>query len=248
MSDITVVADDVKLDTPTLVEGLPGLGLVGKIATDHLVETFDMTYYASIGCEGIPRIAVYEGGSRKLLPPVRLYVDEERDLVALRSDVPVSPNAAPEFANCVTSWVRSHDATPLYLSGLPHKKQADQVPTLYGVATGTAGTLLDDHDIGSPQETGAVSGPTGALLHRATSDEIDAIGLIVQSDPQFPDPEAARILIQKGIGPIADVEVNTDDLVDRAEDIRQQKEQLAQRMQQADEEESSQAQPLRMFH
>ncbi|WP_227376562.1 proteasome assembly chaperone family protein [Haladaptatus halobius] len=248
MSNITVVADDVELDAPTLVEGLPGLGLVGKIATDHLVEEFDMTYYAGIDCDGIPQIAVYQDDDRELLPPVRLYADEERNLVALRSDVPVSPDSAPEFATCVTSWIESNDATPLFLSGLPHQKQADEVPSLYGVATGDAGTLLDDHDISAPNETGAVSGPTGALLHRAGKEKLDAVGLVVQSDPQFPDPEASRILIEKGIGPLADVDANTDDLVERAEDIRQQKEQLAQRMQQAESEESSQAQPLRMFH
>ncbi|WP_266077240.1 proteasome assembly chaperone family protein [Haladaptatus caseinilyticus] len=247
MSNITVVAEDIELDAPTLIEGLPGLGLVGKIATDHIVEQFDMTYYAGLDCSGIPEIAVYEGDGRELLPPVRLYADEERNLVALKSDVPVSAESSPQFANCVSSWVQSRDATPLYLSGLPHQKQSGDVPELYGVATGEASSLLDDRNIDFPSETGAISGPTGALLHRAGKLGLDSIGLIVQSDPQFPDPEAARTLIKDGIAPLADVEVNTDDLVERAEDIRQQKEQLAQRMQQAESEESSQAQPLRMF-
>ncbi|MDZ7850802.1 MAG: hypothetical protein U5K70_08425 [Halodesulfurarchaeum sp.] len=49
------------------------------------------------------------------------------------------------------------------------------------------------------------------------------------------------------IEPIADISVSTDDLVERAEEIRSQKEALARRMQQAGEEESSQAQPLRMY-
>ncbi|WP_423744916.1 proteasome assembly chaperone family protein (plasmid) [Haladaptatus sp. SPP-AMP-3] len=247
MTNIAVVADDIELDAPTLVEGLPGLGLVGKIATDHLIEQFDMTYYAAVDCEGIPQIAVYEGGDRDLLPPVRFYADEERDLLALRSDVPISSEAAPQFARCVTSWVDSHDATPLYLSGLPHQKQAGEVPELYGAATGDLGQLLDEHDIGSPSETGAISGPTGALLHRASRSDVGAIGLIVESDPRFPDPEAARILLKDAIDPIAGIDVNTDELVESAEEIREQKEQFAQRMQETEEAESSQAKPLRMF-
>lgn len=247
MTNIAVVADDIELDAPTLVEGLPGLGLVGKIATDHLIEQFDMTYYAAVDCEGIPQIAVYEGGDRDLLPPVRFYADEERDLLALRSDVPISSEAAPQFARCVTSWVDSHDATALYLSGLPHQKQAGEVPELYGTATGDFGELLDEHDIGSPSETGAISGPTGALLHRASRSGVGAIGLIVESDPRFPDPEAARILLKDAIDPIAGIDVNTDDLVESAEEIREQKEQFAQRMQETEEAESSQAKPLRMF-
>ncbi|WP_458188717.1 proteasome assembly chaperone family protein [Haladaptatus sp. NG-WS-4] len=248
MSTIDVVDDAVELDAPTLVEGLPGLGLVGKIATDHLIEELDMTYFAALDCEGVPQISVYEADDRTLRPPVRFYADEERNLVALRSDVPISVSTASEFAGCITGWVDSFDATPLYLSGLPRQKKADQVPKMYGVATGDAGHLLDEHDIGTPRETGAVSGPTGALLHQAGRMELDSVGLIVQSDAQFPDPEAARVLIKDGIAPIAGIEVDTDDLVDRAEDIRQQKEELAQRMQQAEDEESSQARPLRMFH
>jgi uncharacterized protein len=247
MASITVLDDSVTLDAPTLVEGLPGVGLVGKLATDHLVETLDMEYYASIDCEGLPSISVYHEGSRDLQPPVRLYADPERDLVALQSDVPVSASAATDFASCVTEWIADHDATPIYMSGLPHQKQADEIPSLYGVATGDAGGRLDDHDIGTTRERGAVTGPTGALLHEAGARGLDALGLIVQSDPQFPDPEAARILVEHGIGPLTNVDVDTDQLVERAEEITEQKEELAQRMGEADPDESSQAQPLRMF-
>jgi uncharacterized protein len=247
MATVTVLADELELDEPTLVEGLPGVGLVGKLATDHLVETLDMTYYATVDCEGLPQISVYEEGSRDLQPPVRLYADEDRDLVALQSDVPVSASAASNFSTCITEWLADHDATPIYMSGLPQQKQADQIPSLYGVATGEAGERLDEHDIESPGERGAISGPTGALLHKAGARGLGALGLIVQSDPKFPDPEAARILIERGVAPLTGVEVETDQLVERAEEISEQKEQLAQRMQDADPDESSQAQPLRMF-
>ncbi|NHN57933.1 MULTISPECIES: proteasome assembly chaperone family protein [Halorussus] len=247
MASVTIHDDDVSLDRPALVEGLPGVGLVGKLATDHLVESFGMSYYASIDCEGLPRIAVYEDDSRTLRPPVRLYADESRDLVALQSDVPVSASAAPEFAACVTDWIADREATPVYMSGLPTEKDAAEIPTLYGVATGDAGDRLDEQEISTPRERGAVSGPTGALLYEADARGLDALGLVVESDPQFPDPEAARILIEHGISPLAGVEVPTDDLVERAEEISEQKEQLAQRMQEAETDESSQAQPLRMF-
>jgi uncharacterized protein len=247
MASITVLDDGVELDEPTMVEGLPGVGLVGKLATDHLVETLDMEYYASIDCEGLPPISVYDEGSRNLQPPVRLYADAERNLVALQSDVPVSASAASDFSSCVTEWVAENDATPIYMSGLPQQKQPDKIPSLYGVATGDAGERLDDHDIDTPRERGAITGPTGALLYEAGARGLDAVGLVVQSDPQFPDPEAARILVEHGIGPLAGVEVETDQLVERAEEISDQKEQLAQRMGEADPDESSQAQPLRMF-
>jgi uncharacterized protein len=70
--------------------------------------------------------------------------------------------------------------------------------------------------------------------------------LIVESDPRFPDPEAARVLLVEGIEPLAGVEVDTDDLVDRGEEIREAKERLAKRMQEGGDE-STQARPLGMY-
>jgi uncharacterized protein len=242
------VREDVSFDAPTLVEGLPGVGLVGKIATDHVVAELDMTLFASVDCDGIPQIAVYGEDDRDLRAPVRLYASEEHDLVALQSDVPISRTAASDFADCVTRWLADNDALPIYLSGLPQEDgEPSDVPELFGVATGSTGSRLDDLDLDKPPESGVVGGPTGALLNRANERSLDAIGLVVESNPQFPDPAAARQLVLNGINPLADLDVGTDALVDQAEKIRDKREKLAQRMQQAEEAESSQAQPLRMF-
>ena len=236
------------LDDPVLVEGLPGVGLVGKIATDHVVETLSLDPVGFVDCDGLPKIAVYGAEDHDVASPVRIYVDRERNVLALQSDVPVSRQAAPDFAETLMDWIESVGARPLFLSGQPlEEAQPEAVPSVYGVATGDARTVLNEHEIEAPEERGAIGGPTGALVNRASHRDLDGWGLIVESDPQFPDPAAARQLITRGIEPIAGVSVATDDLVDRAEEIRSQKEALAKRMQQAGEEESTQAQPLRMY-
>lgn len=235
---------DLALDSPMLVEGLPGVGLVGKIATDHLVNALEMEYAAAIYCEGLPQVAVYEEEDHRIRPPVRLYADEERDLLALQSDVPVSPETANGFAGCLTNWFEEQGVTPICLSGLPTKKEG--LPEMYGIATGDAGDRLREHDVDRPTENGMVSGPTGALLAEAAQRELDSVGLVVQANQQFPDPEAARILLVEGIEPLADISVETGKLVDQAEEIAEAREKLAKQMQQANEE-SSQAQPLGMY-
>jgi len=235
---------DIDPSGATLIEGLPGAGLVGKIAADHLVETFDMSYAGGIYCDGIPDVAVYHGEDSDLLPPVRLYADAERDLLALQSDVPISPQQAEGFATCITGFIDEHDITPLYLSGLPEEK--DGPPELYGVASGHATDRLDEAGIVPPRQGGMISGPTGALLARAEQQDLSALGLIVETEAQFPDPEAARIIISAGIEPLTGLDVPTDQLVERAEEIREAREKLAQQMQEGGEE-SSQAQPIRGF-
>lgn len=243
MAHITVHGD-AELDDPMLVEGMPGVGLVGKIVADHLVETLDMTEYATCHCDGIPRVAVYDKGDRQVRHPIRIYADEDQDLLVLQSDVPVSPEAAPDFSGCLTSWFAEENVTPLLLSGLPQEK--DGRPKLYGIGTGAGTTLLDEHDIGTPKESGMISGPVGALLAEACEQDVDCIGLVIQANKQFPDPEAARVLLIDAIEPVVGVDVKTDKLVEQAEEISKAREQLAKQMNQADDE-STQAKPLRMY-
>ncbi|MXR21069.1 proteasome assembly chaperone family protein [Halobacterium bonnevillei] len=248
MARVRVTAEP-DLDAPTLVEGLPGVGLVGKITTDHLIGTFDMEYVASIECDGVPPVTIYDEDSRDVLPPVRVYADESRDLLALQSDVPISRQATADFSDCFTEWLASRDATPLYLSGLPiEDHDPSTLPDVFGIATTDAtASRLQDHGIETPPERGLIGGPTGALINAASESSVDAAGLVVESDPQFPDPAAAKRLIEVTIEPLADVDVPTDDLVDRAEEIREQKQQLAKAMQEAGDEEATQARPMRMF-
>jgi len=238
------IEHEVALNSPMLVEGLPGVGLVGKIATDHLINTLDMSYYGACRCDGLPEVAVYRTDEREFRSPVRLYADAKRDLLALQSDIPVSPQAAPEFSTCLAGWFDERDVTPICLSGLPEEK--DGVPEMYGIGTGGGVDALDTLGVERPTESGLVSGPTGALLAEAGELGIDAVGLIVQAHHQFPDPEAARVLLRNGIEPLADIEVDTQHLVEQAEEISEAREQLAKQMQAADEE-STQAQPLGMY-
>jgi len=248
------VKTEVELDAPSLVEGLPGVGLVGKIAADHLVDELGMTYHAGVYCEGLPRVAVYGEDSSDVSPPVRLYADAGRDLLVLRSDVPVSPESATEFATCLTGWFHERGVTPLLLSGRPQQgseegdgNERDHELPLYGVATGEGGSLLEEIGVGPPDERGLLSGPTGALMARAEETGLTALGLVVGADPRFPDPRAAKRLLDDAILPLTGVDdVDTSALLDRAEEIRQARERLARRMQEGSDE-SSQAQPLRMF-
>jgi uncharacterized protein len=247
MARVRVLAEELtdQLDSPTLVEGLPGVGLVGKIAADHLVEAFEMTHYGDVFCGGVPKVAVYMEGKASLHPPVRLYADTEHDLLVLQSDIPIGPDSATELATCLSPWFSDLDVTPIFLSGIAREK-TEEIPALYGVGTDVVVDQLDDVGIDHPTETGLVSGPTGAMLSHAVESGQPALGLVVESDPQFPDPEAARVVIKHGLEPLTGIDVPVDDLVNKASEIRQAKENLARRMQQA-EDESTQARPLGMY-
>lgn len=138
---------------------------------------------------------------------------------------------------------------PLTFSGLSRAETADSTDerSVYGIATGTGGNILADLNIDPPSEDGLWSGPTGAILNLARFEGITSLGLIVETDPEFPDPEAACTLIERGIAPLAGIEVDVVPLRERAAEIREEKKALADQMRQPEADESSKAESLRMY-
>jgi uncharacterized protein len=247
MAELIRQDSSVTIEDATLIEGLPGVGLVGKIAADHIVDKLSLTHYADVESEKIPPVTVYDPDDPSLHTPVRLYADmeSENEIIVLQSDVPVTPPASIAIAECIESEFNQSSITSIYLSGIP-RDDVTEIPSLYAVGTGQAKQKIDQLDLSPPEERGMISGPTGALLHRSLNQNKSAVGLIVESDPRFPDPEAARVLIKHGIESLLEREVPVSDLIDRAEQIRETKDRLAKRMQDANDE-STQARPIGMY-
>ena len=244
MAHIRVVDDEVDLRNPTLVEGFPGAGLVGKIVADHMVDAMDLGHYANVHCDGFDKVAVYDRGTPELASPVRLYADPAGEVLVLQSDIPVEADAAEEFAECFAPWLENN-ATPVFIAGLPTKERGNP-PELFGVGAGAGVATVDDAGLARPPERGVISGPAGSLLGHAVENGLDAVGLIVECDPRFPDPIGAKTLLERGIEPIIGRDVSVGQLEAQAEKIQRAKERLAQRMQEGGDV-SSEATPMRMF-
>lgn len=296
----------IELTDPVLLEGFPGMGLVGKIAVDHLVAELDMVHFADVHCDALPRVAGFGEGESAVRSPVRLYADPDRDLVALQSDVQVSPDAAYEFAGCVADWLDETDTTAVYVAGTEPDEEpngdgtdgdgaettvaeddvvsagadaaaateesgdgdvessdsaatdageessstateADRDPRLRGVATAGATDRLAETDLQVPDNAGIVSGPSGALLAHAMETELPAIGVVADTTPRFPDPEAAKAVLERVVEPLAGVDVGVEQLLEHAERVRAAKQRLADQVAAAEDDSSSKATPLRMY-
>ena len=87
-----------------------------------------MWHFADVTGGELPPVALFEGPDPEIKPPVRLFADEENDLLALRSDVPGSAVDTPSFAAELTVWLDELDATPIYLSGFPGVREPEGRP------------------------------------------------------------------------------------------------------------------------
>ena len=79
---------------------------------------------------------------------------------------------------------------------------------------------------------GAIGGPAGAPVSACVRTEVPAVALVVRSEPYRPDPRTASGLVSGGIEPLVDVAFDTTPLERRADELVDEMEAMARRMQQ----------------
>ena len=89
MDDITVkILERPELNNAVMIEGLPGIGLVGKLAADHLLDELKGKKFAELYSIFLPpQVVIREDGTVKLVNNEFYYVKgDDRDLIILTGD------------------------------------------------------------------------------------------------------------------------------------------------------------------
>lgn len=215
-------------DAPTLIEGLPGHGLVASIAVDQITKQLDLIRYGGIRSEEVPPVLSFRDG--RVQDTVRVYSGANPDVLTLQSDVMLPPPAFKPFSDCVLEDLAAEFARGIFLAAAPAQSE-DQHGEILGVAT-TADIEADLEDAGVQlaDGNGLVGGITGALVDECYQRDVPAALLLVRADPHAPDPEAARIVIETALKPLVEFDIDTQELKTQATQIQQQKEQIAQQL------------------
>ena len=217
-------------DSPTLIEGLPGHGLVAAIAVDQITKQLDLEHYGNIASDEFPPVVTFEDGLVHDL--VRVYAGEDPAVLTLESDLALPEPAFEPLSRCVLADLAAEFDRAIFLAGAP-AETAEQVGDVAGVATTEA--LVDDLvDAGIPvaDEPGLVGGITGALVRECYQADVPAVLLIVRAHPFLPDPEAAKSVIETALEPLVEFDIDTTALDEQADEIQQQMQQIAEQYQQ----------------
>ncbi len=217
-------------EAPTLVEGLPGLGMVASIAVDQITAQLDLAEHGAIVSDDLPRAAAFADGRVRDL--VRVYAGSEPPIMTLQSDVPIPEAAIDSLSRCVHADLADEFDRAIFLAGAPAEEEAE-IGDIVGVATddGMAADL-SDAGVALAEDEGVIGGVTGGLLADCYREDVPAAVLVVRSNPYIPDPAAARAVIEDALEPLVAFDIDTRDLRDQAEQIQQQKQQIAKQLQQ----------------
>ncbi|ELZ08910.1 hypothetical protein C479_12319 [Halovivax asiaticus JCM 14624] len=218
-------------DEPTLIEGLPGHGLVASIAVDLLNDQLDLTHCGNVTSDTFPPVTTFDEGLVQDL--VRVYGCGNPAVMTLQSDLTIPEKAYEPLSRCVIGDIAENIGRAIFIAAAPASSE-EELGTVTAIATSEG--VRDDleaADIPIADERGVVGGVTGSLVRQCYQADVPAALLVVRAHPQLPDPRAAKSVVENALQPLVDFEVDTSPLDEQAEEIQQRMQQVASQFQQA---------------
>jgi len=222
-----------KLRDPVLIEGLPGIGLVGKLAADHLIQELKAEKFAELYSPHFMHQAIIRKNSVLDLMKNEFYYADggERDLIILTGDQQVAPTDSPghfEVVGKILDFTMDLGVREIITMG------GFQVPELEGepkVMAAITDESLRDHYVkkleGCPvsvvwrdDEGGAIVGAAGLLLGMGKLRGMFGISLLGESLGYIVDPKAAKAVLS-AVAAILDIEVDMAALDERAKETEE---------------------------
>jgi len=220
----------VDLESPTLIEGFPGVGLVGTIATQYMYRNLELEQVAKMDSDDFPPVAVVQDGVVRL--PVRIYQEKKHDLLLVVSELPIHPAISNDVAGALVNWSKEHNVERiLSLAGVGTMENMGRK-----FAAATRKELLDEvpDDIESFND-GNISGISGSIMVNSSLNDLDAICILGEAQVFAPDPRAASDVIET-LNEMFSLGVDVSELLEQAEQIESQMQQLAKQTKKAHEE------------
>src|SRR5438046_417479 len=199
MDNITIrYTDHPKLDDPIFIEGLPGIGNVGKLAAEHLKDELKAVKFAEIFSKYFPpQVLVQDDGQVKLVNNEMHFVKRGhgKDLVLLTGDYQgLTPEGQYELSDFILRELK--------------KLGVRRIFTLGGYGMGRMVT--------KPRIVGA----SGLLLGLGRLYDMEAVCLMGETSGYFVDPKSAQAVLDV-LTKYLSIEISFNELENKAKQIDQ---------------------------
>jgi len=207
MSTKIVELERPKLNNPVFIEGLPGVGNVGRIAAGYLAEQLKAKKFAELfSSHFMPFVLLHQSSAVHVLKNEFYYYKGkkkgERDLIILIGDSQsVDPEGHYEIVNTILDYVSKFGVKEQFtLAGLSVGEQI-KTPKVIGAVSEPDlikkyGNLGIDFDAGA--RVGTIVGASGLLLGLGRYYKMDGVCLLGETVgfPIIPDPRSAEEILK----------------------------------------------------
>jgi hypothetical protein len=191
----------VDLNNPILIEGLPGLGLVGKIATRYLVKRLKAERLAYLYSPHFPYfVLVNKKGSVRLLRGTFYFwknKNSKNDIIFFTGDSQAQTiEGQYEISDSILDFAKKYNVKLIITIG-GYRMEAKEKPKVIAAATNVEllNTALKSGAIVSPMGSPIV-GTAGLILGLARFKKINALCLLGETRGYLPDPKAAKSVLE----------------------------------------------------
>jgi len=177
-----------KLNSPILIEGLPGIGNVGKVAVDFLIDELKAKKLYEITSYTFPHSVFVNEDNLVELPIVEVFykqLSSKRDLLLLGGDVqPIDEISSYEFSDKVLDLLQKFNGKEVITLGGIGLADIPKKPKVY--CTGNTRKVIDKYknELVSNKLYGVVGpivGVSGLLLGLASRRKIEAISFLAET-------------------------------------------------------------------
>jgi uncharacterized protein (TIGR00162 family) len=234
MEDIEIeTVGEATLRDPVLVEGLPGVGHVGKLAVEHLIEEFDSEELTRVYADEFPpQVTVDDDGVTELAHASFHAVSTDGpDLLILTGDHQAQSHAGHyHLTDTFLNIAEDMGAESVYaLGGVPTGELVEEPDVLGAVATNGGIDPLSDAGVefreGEP--AGGIVGVSGLLLGLGGRRGLSAACLMGETSGYLVDPTSAQAVLEV-LETVVGFEVGYESLEERAEEMKEVVEKIQQ--------------------
>lgn len=216
------------LKDATLIEGLPGVGNVGKLAAEHLIDQLSCTKFADVYSTHFPpQVLVDDQGLVKLVNNELYYSVRDganSDLIFLVGDYQgLTPEGQYTLCDFILKEVRQFDVRRIFTLGGYGMARIVDKPRVLGAATSTE--LIQELEkfgvVFTRAEPGTgIVGASGLLLGLGKLQGLDSVCLMGETSGYFADPRSAQAVLEI-LAKVLDLEVDFEELQTKAKQIEQ---------------------------
>ena len=220
------------LRRPVLIHGLPGLGYVGKIAADYLIEELRPEPLAELYSaylflsDGSAGVSINLDGTFDL-PKLEFYAygEGKTHFIVVTGDVQPLTLGQYEVINAVLDFAQSYGCPYVVALGGFQTRLESEIGKVYGVASNRK--LVEKLVNLGVQITrsGAITGACGLVLGLAKHRGMDGVGLLGATRGEHPDMMASRSLL-KVLSKLLDIPIDTKRLEEEIREMREKMESL----------------------
>jgi uncharacterized protein (TIGR00162 family) len=225
---VIVFKEKPSLRDPIFIEGLPGVGNVGKLAAEHLVDQLKAVKFAEIFSKFFPpQVLVNDSGVIRLVSNEMYYVsrpEAANDLVIMTGDYQgLTPEGQYELSDRTLQVIKELGVKRMYTLGGYGLGRMIEKPRVLGAATDQQ--IVEEMKLNgvtfSKGEPGSgIVGASGLLLGLGNIYGISSVCLMGETSGYFVDPKGAQAVLEV-LARILDVKIDFAELEEKALQIDQ---------------------------